>query len=255
MSPTVAAAQPSTFEREFRAALAQRSDAGSPAAAYHAAARAAHALLAERWAATQAAEAKRGAARRVHYLSMEYLMGRALGNAVAALNLREPFAALLRSSPAVAAAVAEQEKDAALGNGGLGRLAACFLDAFATLGLPSFAYGLRYEQGIFAQRIADGAQVESPDDWLRDGNPWEHVRQELAYPVGFGGVVVSDGNARRWAPAETVVAKAHDFVVPGHHTEHVSTLRLWRAMAARPIDYAMFSRGEHLAAGEHLQRR
>ncbi|MBV8605097.1 MAG: glycogen/starch/alpha-glucan phosphorylase [Pelomonas sp.] len=211
--------------------------------------------LAERWAATQAADAQRGAdagCRRVHYLSMEFLMGRALGNALAALGLdaplREAFAADGQSLPDVL----EREPDAALGNGGLGRLAACFLDSFAELGLPSFGYGLRYQYGMFAQGIQDGRQVESPDDWLRLGTPWELPRPELRYGIGFGGrVEVDAGGARRWVPAERLVAQAYDFIVPAHHGERVATLRQWQAQALDPIDFAAFCRGDYQAAAAH----
>jgi len=220
-----------------------------------AAAAACRELLGQRWADTQAADAVRGAraeVRRVHYLSMEFLMGRALGNALAALKLddtlREAFAAQGQSLPDVL----EREPDAALGNGGLGRLAACFLDSFAELGLPSFGYGLRYQYGMFAQGIQDGRQVEAPDDWLALGNPWEVMRPELRYPVGFGGhVEVRADGSRRWMPAEALVATAYDFIVPAHHSARVSTLRQWHAQAAAPIDFAAFCRGEHHAAAAH----
>ena len=287
-------AMPQRFVRDFKRELAQRADTGSPAAAMHAAAIASRTLLAERWAATQAADARRGPQRRVHYLSMEFLMGRALNNALDALGLREPLARALgqaaadgaarppaatggrtaahaatsalansaanspANSPAIApslplADLLESEPDAALGNGGLGRLAACFLDAFATLGLPSFGYGLRYQNGMFAQGIQDGRQVERADDWLRGaGSPWELPRQELRFRVGFGGVVRGEGSGRRWVPADEVLAQAFDFIVPGHGTESVSTLRQWQAQAVRPIDFAAFCRGEHQAAGQHL---
>jgi len=245
------------FAASYRRALAQRSDAPSAAASSAAAAYAARAQLVERWAATQAADAKRIGAdgsgpKRVHYLSMEFLMGRAMHNALAALGLdgRLPEA-LGAEAPALSTLVAH-EPDAALGNGGLGRLAACFLDAFATLGLPSFGYGLRYEHGMFAQVIQDGRQVELPDEWLRQGNPWELVRPELRYPVGFGGMVHAEGGLRRWTPAEQLIAQAYDFVVPGHGTERVSTLRQWNAQPAHSIDFAAFCRGEHLAAARHL---
>ncbi|MFO1327819.1 MAG: glycogen/starch/alpha-glucan phosphorylase [Rubrivivax sp.] len=236
------------FATAFRRALRQRSDAGSPLAASAAAAEAARALLSERWADTQAADARRGDVRRVHYLSMEFLMGRAMHNALAALGLPDR---LPDGCPPLATLVSH-ENDAALGNGGLGRLAACFLDAFATLGLPSFGYGLRYEHGMFAQLIQDGRQVEQPDEWLRHGNPWELLRPELRHPVGFGGRVVSEGGQRRWVPAETLIAQAYDFIVPGHGTTRVSTLRQWNAQPSHSIDFAAFCRGEHAAAAQHL---
>jgi glycogen phosphorylase len=232
------------FERE------QHSQPGSAAAHYGAAASAARRLLAQRWAATQAADAQRPAGhKRVHYLSMEFLMGRALRNALSALNLEGEAAQAF--GPTALAQALDAEPDAALGNGGLGRLAACFLDSFATLGLPSFGYGLRYEHGMFAQSIRDGQQLEAPEDWLRAGNPWELPRHELHYRVGFGGVVHSEGGARRWVPAEEVRAQAFDFVVPGHGTQRVSTLRQWQAQALRPLDFDAFCRGDHVAAGSH----
>jgi glycogen phosphorylase len=235
------------FEALVARSLAQRSDPDSAEAKLHALSEACRTLLADRWAATQAADAKREQSRRVHYLSMEFLMGRALTNALAALGLND------RISADFAAAI-EREPDAALGNGGLGRLAACFLDSFATLELPSFGYGLRYQHGMFAQRIQGGRQTETPDVWLKHGNPWELYRPELHFEVGFGGSITGHPQARHWVPAERLIAKAYDFIVPGHCTERVSTLRQWQASAAEPIDYAAFSRGEHAAAGQHVQR-
>jgi starch phosphorylase len=180
---------------------------------------------------------------------MEFLMGRALGNAVAALGLDDELRAAAAEAGTALSDVLEREADAALGNGGLGRLAACFLDSFATLGLPSFGYGVRYQYGMFAQAIAGGRQVEAPDDWLKRGNPWEIHRPELRWFVGFGGRVQADGTGRRWVPAERVIATAFDFIVPGHGTERVATLRQWHAQSENPIDFAAFCRGEHLASG------
>jgi len=173
-------------------------------------------------------------------------MGRALTNALAALQM--PADVITE-----AAEVADHESDAALGNGGLGRLAACFLDSFASLELPSFGYGLRYRYGMFAQRIEGGSQTEVPDPWLKDGNAWEQMRPELQYTVGFGGSVeMAHGLGRHWIPQETIHARAYDFIVPGHATPRVSTLRQWHAEASRPIDYAAFSRGDHFEAGKHV---
>jgi glycogen phosphorylase len=238
------------FEYNRKHALMLHEDQNTGHAKLSAIAQACRATLDARWAKTQNEDAVRDhtAARRVHYLSMEFLMGRALSNALAALQLP----AHVRKD---AAEVAEREPDAALGNGGLGRLAACFLDSFATLGLPSFGYGLRYRHGMFVQRIEGGRQTEVPDQWLKDGNAWEQLRAELLYTVGFGGSVETAGAntlARRWVPAVTVHARAYDFIVPGHNTERVSTLRQWHAEASRPIDYAAFSRGDHFGAGKHL---
>ena len=250
VAPQVANAE---FKRAFAQALALRADASSLDACLHAAAIAVKAQLSERWARTQVEDAARVGVRRVHYLSMEFLMGRALGNALSALDLSGAVNAALAAngSGADLGAMIEREPDAALGNGGLGRLAACFLDSFATLGVPSFGYGLRYEHGMFAQHIQDGTQVEVPDTWLQNGTPWESVRHELRYPIGFGGSVINTGGVRRWQPVEQLVALAYDFIVPGHHTEHVSTLRQWQAQAAKPIDFTLFSRGDYAGAAEH----
>jgi starch phosphorylase len=203
--------------------------------------------LSQRWVATQAAQ--RGS-RRVCYLSMEFLMGRTLGNALAALDLKGQAAAALAHQAMNLEDIEQNEADAALGNGGLGRLAACFLDSMATLGLPSFGYGIRYEYGMFAQSIVEGRQVEHPDSWLGDGSPWEFPRRGLHFPVRFGGHVDHSGGQPRWIPAAEVDARAYDMVVPGHGTTHVSTLRLWRATAPEHIDLHAFNSGDYARAAE-----
>jgi starch phosphorylase len=241
-----------SFDDDYRRAIAHSDDARTAWAALRAAAAACREQLAARWLETQAQDRAPEAPRRVHYMSMEFLMGRTLTNALAALGLTGALRDALGTAGTALADVLECEAEPGLGNGGLGRLAACFLDAFATLGLPSFGYGVRYEYGMFAQTIdPTGRQVEQPDHWLRLGNPWEIARLELRYPVGFGGRVDADGNARRWVPDERVIALAYDVIVPGHGTRRVSTLRLWSATAEDGIDFATFCRGEHLAAGEH----
>ncbi len=245
----------------FRSALATvRAESGASSIDAHAARVALRAAadvcrdrLAERWTKTQAADAHRdGRMRRVHYLSMEFLMGRALRNALAALGLENELADEFAKHGLSLADALEAEPDAALGNGGLGRLAACFLDAFAETGLPSFGYGLRYRYGMFAQGTQDGRQIERPDDWLRHGALWDHERLDVEFVVGFGGRVESDGaGGRRWLPAERVVARAFDFVVPAHHSERTSTLRQWQAQAEAPIDFAAFCRGDYATASRH----
>lgn len=238
----------------FRRALAVHTAEGRQPpvrAALQAAAEACRGLLAERWATTQAKDAKRGAGqRRVHYLSMEFLMGRALRNALAALRLEPALQEELARHGVSLADVLEAEPDAALGNGGLGRLAACFLDSFAELGLPAFGYGLRYRYGMFAQGLQDGVQVERPDDWQREGTPWDVERPGTGFVVGFGGRVETEADGtRRWLPAERLRARAFDFIVPAHGHGHVATLRQWEARAEQPIDFAAFCRGEYAAAG------
>ena len=243
------------FEAALQRELAQRGAAPTAAVAMRAAAIAARETLMGRWAATQASDRAQpdGSARRVHYLSMEFLIGRSLGNALAALGLDIPLRELLSTHGISLPDALESEADAALGNGGLGRLAACFLDSFAELGLPSFGYGLRYRYGMFSQRVHDGQQVEVPDDWMRDGNPWEIARPEARYTVSFGGRVQGEGDRRRWLPAEHLVARAYDLVVPAHHSGHVSTLRLWEACAVGTIDFDAFRRGNHADAGRSLE--
>jgi starch phosphorylase len=227
-------------------ALALPPQQAAPKDLMHSVALAARAQLAQRWVATQQAEAGQ---RRVVYLSMEFLMGRTLSNALAALELGgEAQQQLARHAQSLEDA-ADCEPDAALGNGGLGRLAACFLDSMATVGLPSFGYGLRYEYGMFAQRIQGGQQTEQPDAWAADGTPWEFAREQLVFDVGFGGQVTQGDDGRaRWQPASTVQAKAFDMVVPGHGTAHVSTLRLWKAAAPSHIDLGAFNAGDYAAA-------
>jgi len=207
--------------------------------------------LSQRWVKTQA-EQRVDKARRVYYLSMEFLMGRTLGNALAALDLRGAAADAMNAHAQRLEDVAEREPDAALGNGGLGRLAACFLDSMATLGLPSFGYGIRYEYGMFAQEIKNGAQIEHPDPWLEDGTAWEFPRSAITYPVCFGGWVEhrGDGSGARalWRPNAEVAAKAYDMVIPGHGTAQVSTLRLWKAAAPAHIDLNAFNTGDYARA-------
>jgi starch phosphorylase len=207
----------------------------------------ARAQLSERWVATQAQERK-VKARRVVYLSMEFLMGRTLSNALAALDLTEGAAQGVAQHAQQLEDVADCEHDAALGNGGLGRLAACFLDSMATLGLPSWGYGIRYEYGMFAQEIVHGAQVEYPDPWLINGTPWEFPRADISYPVRFGGWVEHVNDRSVWRPAGEVAAKAYDMVVPGHGTEKVSTLRLWKAVAPAHFDLGAFNTGDYQRA-------
>ena len=219
----------------------------SPTDLMQSVARVAREQLSRRWVETQAVD-RTNKARRVYYLSMEFLIGRTLGNAIAALDLRDGVAAGLALHAQRLEDVADQEPDAALGNGGLGRLAACFLDSMATLGLPSFGYGIRYEYGMFAQEIDHGCQVEYPDPWLADGTPWEFPRSGVSYPVRFGGWVEHVGGAARWRHAAEVAAKAHDMVIPGHDTPKVSTLRLWKAVAPAHIDLHAFNTGDYARA-------
>ena len=203
--------------------------------------------LSRRWVATQARE-QAAKSRRVVYLSMEFLMGRTLSNAMTALNLTDDASKGLVQFAQKMEDIADREPDAALGNGGLGRLAACFLDSMATVGLPSFGYGIRYEYGMFAQDIQAGCQTEYPDPWLQNGTPWEFPRADITYPVRFGGWVEHVNGKTVWRNAGEVAAKAYDMVIPGHGTEKVSTLRLWKAVAPAHIDLNAFNTGDYARA-------
>jgi starch phosphorylase len=213
----------------------------------------ARAQLSQRWVENETRE-RSNKARRVYYLSMEFLIGRSLSNALAALELTGPARSGLREYTRTLEDLAEHEPDAALGNGGLGRLAACFLDSMATIGLPSYGYGIRYEYGMFAQEIQDGSQMEYPDPWLKDGTPWEFPRTELVWPVRFGGWVEHVNGKASWRHAAEVVAKAYDMVIPGHGNRKVSTLRLWKAAAPAHIDLGAFNTGDYARAAGSEER-
>ena len=186
--------------------------------------------------------------KRVYYLSLEFLIGRLLRDAMSNLDLTGEMEEALTSLGLDLAAVEELEPDAALGNGGLGRLAACFMESLASLDIPAYGYGIRYVNGMFRQRIDDGWQVELPETWLAHGNPWEFERPESAYPVGFGGEVVADGKRATWNPAEVIEAVAVDTPVVGWRGKRVNTLRLWTANALDPIKLDEFNAGDHLGA-------
>lgn len=191
--------------------------------------------------------------KRLYYLSLEFLIGRTLSNAALNMGLEASLRGSLKELGQNLEEVEETEIDAALGNGGLGRLAACFLDSLATLDLPGQGYGIRYEYGMFNQRIKNGQQVERPDNWLRFGNPWEFQRPERMYPVKFFGRVVQfpdgeGGTEHHWVDAETVMAMAYDVPIPGYSTGTVNNLRLWAAKAAREFNLESFNAGDYLSA-------
>ncbi|MBI5007831.1 MAG: glycogen/starch/alpha-glucan phosphorylase [Nitrosomonadales bacterium] len=191
--------------------------------------------------------------KRIYYLSLEFLMGRTLSNAMLNLGMDEPAKAALYELGQDFEAVAGIESDAALGNGGLGRLAACFLDSMATLDLPCYGYGIRYEYGMFRQSIENGMQMEHPDNWLRYGNPWEFPRPELLYPVKFYGRVVEykheDGLLRHhWVDTDDVMAMAYDTPVPGYGGRTVNNMRLWAAKSSRDFELRYFNQGDYIQA-------
>ncbi|KQN03264.1 maltodextrin phosphorylase [Sphingomonas sp. Leaf230] len=204
--------------------------------------------IVERWmASTKAAHA--AGAKRVYYLSLEFLIGRLLRDAVTNLQRNDEVTQALALHGVDLAELEEIEPDAALGNGGLGRLAACFMESMASLALPAYGYGIRYVNGMFRQRIDDGWQVEMPENWLAHGNPWEFERRESAYFVGFGGeVTVTDGGQVHWSPSEAVEATAVDTPVVGWRGKHVNTLRLWTASAFDPIKLDRFNAGDFSGA-------
>ena len=187
-------------------------------------------------------------AKRVYYLSLEFLIGRLLRDALSNLGLTREMEKALADHGMDLAALEELEPDAALGNGGLGRLAACFMESLASLGIPAFGYGIRYKNGMFRQRIDDGWQVELPETWLSHGNPWEFPRRESAYLIGFGGEVVDRGDSVEWRPAEQIEASAYDTPVVGWRGKWVNTLRLWTARAVDPIRLDTFNAGDHVGA-------
>jgi starch phosphorylase len=221
---------------------------------FHTTAYAVRERLIERWMETMRSY-YRSDAKRVYYLSMEFLPGRLLSNSLLNMGIYEECREALSDLELDIDRIHEIEQDAALGNGGLGRLAACFLDSMATLSLPGYGYGIRYEYGMFNQRIEHGDQVEHPDNWLRYGNPWDFPRPEVLFPVKFGGRVVQfkdeGGHSRfQWVHTEDVMAMAFDTPVPGYDTSTVNNMRLWSARASRDFNLKYFNEGNYIKAVE-----
>ncbi len=211
-------------------------------------------ILVEKWIRTQktfyAKEKKR-----VYYLSLEFLIGRSLENSLLNLGIHEDVKKALEDLGCSVEEICEKEEDAALGNGGLGRLAACFMDSIATLKIPAYGYGIRYEYGLFLQQLIDGYQVESPDNWLRYGTPWEFRRSMPVFAVKFYGRVTTclDDQGRyraKWIDTQDVMALPCDIMVPGYQNDHVINMRLWTARASRELDLKFFSRGDYIGAVE-----
>ncbi|OCX62271.1 glycogen phosphorylase [Thioclava sp. SK-1] len=188
--------------------------------------------------------------KRVYYLSMEFLIGRIMEDAAINLGLRDLCQEALEDLGVDYDAVVENEPDAALGNGGLGRLAACYMESMATLGCAGHGYGIRYEHGLFRQRFEGGRQVETPEDWLTQPHPWEFVRPESSYEIGFKGHVEKHAGRSVWVPAETVIAEAHDLPVIGWQGRWANTLRLWSARPTTLFDLGRFNHGDYAAAAE-----
>ncbi len=225
---------------------------------YHALAYAVRYRLMERWFRTQSAYYQADS-KRVYYLSLEFLLGRLLVQNVINLGALDAYTGAMRQLGYNLEALQEQEWDAGLGNGGLGRLAACIMDSAATLALPFYGYGIRYEYGIFQQRFDDGFQVESPDHWLRYGNPWEIARPDVIFPVRFYGRVEytpdeSGGFRMRWVDTQDVWAMAYDTPIAGFRNDTVNSLRLWAAKSSREFDLQSFNAGEYVRAVEDKTR-
>jgi len=187
-------------------------------------------------------------AKRVYYLSMEFLIGRLLEDGIVNLELVDEAKSALAEFSKDYHDVLADEPDAALGNGGLGRLAACFLESLSTIGCPAHGYGIRYEHGLFRQSFVGGRQVEQPELWLGQRHAWEFERPEVRYRIGFGGHVTTHGETVRWHPAEEVEAEAFDTPVVGWKGRWANTLRLWSGRAIHPFDLAAFNHGDYAAA-------
>lgn len=220
---------------------------------YYALALAIRDRLVDGWIRTSVAYHQTGV-KRAYYLSMEYLIGRAMGNNVINLQIDDSVRQAMADLDLSWDFLRDIERDAGLGNGGLGRLAACFLDSLATLQLPGYGYGVRYDYGIFRQDIKDGYQVEEPDNWLRFGNPWELERPESQFEVHFGGrVFMEDRNGRlraRWVDYETVLGIPYDNPIPGYGNHTVNNLRLWAAKSTEDFNLTFFNNGDYMKAYE-----
>ncbi|MCL1979946.1 MAG: glycogen/starch/alpha-glucan phosphorylase [Proteobacteria bacterium] len=211
-------------------------------------------VLMEKWIKTQKTFYA-GKMKRVYYLSLEFLVGRSLGNAIINMGLMDEVTQALEQLGYQLERLRECEEDAALGNGGLGRLASCFMDSIATMKIPAYGYGIRYDFGLFNQKIVDGFQVETPDSWLRLGSPWMYERTSFMYPVQFYGHVTTSTDKKgrlraRWINTEIVMAMACDMLVPGFNNDHVINMRLWRAKASRELDLRSFNAGDYISAVE-----
>jgi starch phosphorylase len=240
------------FMHHLTRSLAKRPEKASELDRYHALALSVRDLMVERWIATKDT-LDDTAHKTVYYISLEFLMGRALGNAMINLEVFEAAKAAMADLGFDLYEIREEEVDAGLGNGGLGRLAACFLDSMATLDLPAIGSGIRYDYGIFEQKIEEGYQVEEPDNWLRNGNPWEICRPELAVNVHFYGNTehcqdCSNKHRRRWVNTQDVQAMPYDTPVPGYKTNNVNTLRLWSAKSLYAFNLQSFNKGDYLDA-------
>ena len=241
-----------SFKQHLTCSLGKRPEKAVDLDRYHALALAIRDLMMKKWIATKD-EYEEKHPRTVSYISLEFLMGRALGNAMINLGVYDAAQQAMAELGFDADKLRDEEVDAGLGNGGLGRLAACFLDSMATLELPAFGYGIRYDYGIFKQIIQNGYQVEEPDNWLSRGNPWEIRRPEIARIIHFGGRVErhpDDKNLyrRKWVDTQDVLAMPYDTPIPGYKNNTVNTLRLWSAESLYGFNLVKFNQGDYISA-------
>uniref|UniRef100_A0A8C7F3G5 Alpha-1,4 glucan phosphorylase n=1 Tax=Oncorhynchus kisutch TaxID=8019 RepID=A0A8C7F3G5_ONCKI len=236
-----------SFNRHLHFTLVKDRNVATPRDYYFALAHTVRDHLVGRWIRTQQYYYEKDP-KRIHYLSLEFYMGRTLQNTMINLGLQNACDEAIYQLGLDIEELEEIEEDAGLGNGGLGRLAACFLDSMASLGLAAYGYGIRYEFGIFNQKISDGWQVEEADDWLRYGNPWEKARPEYMLPVHFYGRVEQTAEGVKWVDTQVVLAMPYDTPVPGFKNNTVNTMRLWSAKA--PIDFNLqeFNVGDYIEA-------
>ncbi len=239
------------FERHLRRTLARDRYSATDRDRYYALALAVRDQLIERWIATQQAHHKQNV-KRVYYLSLEFLIGRMMGNNVINLQMEDVCRTAMSQEGLDWEDLREYEIDAGLGNGGLGRLAACYMDSIATLDLPAVGYGLRYDFGIFKQNIKNGYQMEQPEEWLKHSYPWEIPHPEFSFDVQFEGRVETrygpKGPEYYWLDTKTVIGIPYDLPVVGYGGSTVNTLRLWSAKAAEEFDLDDFNRGEYVEA-------
>ncbi|XP_072720923.1 glycogen phosphorylase, liver form [Ciconia boyciana] len=235
------------FNRHLHFTLVKDRNVATPRDYYFALAHTVRDHLVGRWIRTQQYYYEKDP-KRIYYLSLEFYMGRTLQNTMINLGLQNACDEAIYQLGLDMEELEEIEEDAGLGNGGLGRLAACFLDSMATLGLAAYGYGIRYEYGIFNQKIRDGWQVEEADDWLRHGNPWEKARPEYMLPVHFYGRVEHAATGAKWVDTQVVLALPYDTPVPGYMNNTVNTMRLWSARAPNDFNLRDFNVGDYIQA-------
>nr|CAH7756594.1 unnamed protein product [Callosobruchus chinensis] len=236
-----------TFNRHLHYTLVKDRNVATSRDYYFALAHTVKDHLVSRWIRTQQYYYEKDP-KRVYYLSLEFYMGRSLQNTMINLGIQSSVDEALYQLGLDIEELEELEEDAGLGNGGLGRLAACFLDSMATLGMAAYGYGIRYEYGIFAQKIINGEQQEEPDDWLRFGNPWEKARPEYMLPVNFYGNVIDTPEGKKWVNTQVVFALPYDNPIPGYNNNVVNTLRLWSAKSPMDFNLKFFNDGDYIQA-------